>query len=413
MLLLLLKEHLILVRSDGNGGLIRYYYYDEITWVVGALAVIWIAWMLIRRYRRSRAQHRPRRDAKHRVPRRVVKIKNELSSNYLAFGSGNNLHAIGIGLDAGGDYCIQFFVVDTTQEPWPGAATVPASYKGVPLALVQMPRASLWVGVATELASEQRQDCLPIRKYQEVMVGGVSGANMNLTGKNGTLGFFCRNKRGRSSGNVYVLSNAHVLVNLQNPAVSDRDLIVQPSPGEQWPNQSIGALTDFAPLKFDNGDNPNFMDAAIATLKNSQKFQAVLPSIGAVKGYAPKDDVAIGEAVCKFGRSTGRSDGRIYSTDLDVWIEYGVVGQAAFFKNQFLIEPALPDETFVAPGDSGSLVMGAENYAVGLLCGGGSQDLASPQPAANPNVPIITSYGIANPISTVLDNLGIELLIDE
>lgn len=418
MLMLLLEKHLMLSRSDGRGGTINYYYYDEITWVVAAVAVVWIAWMLIRRYRRLRAQRRPRRGVKHRVPRRVVKIKNELSSNYLAVGPSNNLHAMGIGLDAAGDYCIQFFVSDATQELWPGAgtATIPASHNRVSLALVQLPRASFWAGAATDLRVDpgQGQNSLPIRQYLEVTVGGVSGANMNLTGQNGTLGFFCRSRGKNSYQDVCVLSNAHVLVDLQNPVVSDSDLIVQPGPGERSPNESIGTLTDFAPLKFDNGDKPNFIDAAIATLKPSQKYQAVLPAIGAVKGYASQDDVAVGETVRKFGRSTGYTEGRIYSIELDVWIDYDRTRQSAFFKNQFLIEPASPTyPIFVSKGDSGSMVMGEGNYAVGLLCGGGSQDLSAIQPPGNANVPIIKNYGIANPISKVLDNFGMELVIGE
>src|SRR5215217_3589151 len=115
MLLLILKEHIILARSDGRGGTIYYHYYDQVTWVVTALAVLWIVWLLIRRYRRLRALRRPPRGVDYKLLKRVVKIKDELSSNYLRAGLSNNIHAVGIGrLAPGGDYCIQVFVVDAT-----------------------------------------------------------------------------------------------------------------------------------------------------------------------------------------------------------------------------------------------------------------------------------------------------------
>ena len=195
MLMLLLEKHVMWSRPDGRGGTIYYHYYDQVTWVILALAAIWIAWLLIRRYRRLRALRRPPRGVNYRLLERVVRIKDELSARYLAPGFSNNLHAVGIGrLATSGDYCIQFFVSDATQELWLGAGTttLPPSYSDIPLEVIQMQRASLLVSVAREIPIGEH--CKPILDYREVTIGGVSGANINLVGQSGTIGYFCRRK---------------------------------------------------------------------------------------------------------------------------------------------------------------------------------------------------------------------------
>lgn len=397
--MLMLKEHVILVRQDGRGGTIYYHYYDEITWVIAAVALLWIAWLLVRRYRRLRALRRPRRGVDYRLLKRIVKIKDEVSSTYLRAGLVSTIHAVGVGrIEAGGQYCVQVFVDDATKELWPGAGatTLPPAYRGAPLVLIEMPRASFLSEESYNLPAALGPYSKGIRDRQEIIVGGISGANANLAGQSGTIGYFCtRKSKLLRRREVYLLSNSHVFVDLQNPKAGDDDLIMQPSPGEQASNRPIGKLTNFSPLKFDNdGDSPNRVDAAIGKLWESQTHKPLIPCIGAVKGYVPQRDVEVGEAARKFGRSTGYTEGRIVSIYLDISIRYDRTGKSAFFKNQFLIEPALPAHSkFVAKGDSGSLVVDEAQQAIGLIFG-----------AAD-------TYGVANPISAVMDQLKIELLI--
>jgi hypothetical protein len=183
---------------------------------------------------------------------------------------------------------------------------------------------------------------------------------------------------------------------------------MQPSPGEPASNRPVGALVNYSPLKFDGDTSePNHVDAAIARLWGVQRHRPVIPLIGAIKGYVARDDVEIGEAVRKFGRTTGYTEGRIFSVYLDIRIHYDRTGQTAFFQNQFLIEPSLPRFTkFVAKGDSGSLLVDAAQHAVGLIfAGAGANDSPTDQPNR------IEGYGVANPISEVLDRLKIDLLI--
>jgi hypothetical protein len=140
-------------------------------------------------------------------------------------------------------------------------------------------------------------------------------------------------------------------------------------------------------------------------------------NFGTVRSYVAWKDVEISEAVLKFGRTTVYTRGKIFSICLDIWIRYDRTGQSAFFRDQFLIEPDLRQFTkFVSGGDSGSLVVDAQQNAIGLIFAGMSELLESlgvPSDAkavagSDPAIDRpkrIESYGVANPISEVLDRL--------
>lgn len=428
MLSLLLEKHLIWSRPDGRGGVTTLYYYDEITWVVGALALAWLLWFLLSRYRRARALRRPARRSDYRLLKRVVKIKRELSSRYLRPGFSNNIHAVGVGrLVGSGAYCIQIFVNDADEEMWPGSGpgALPGSYRGMPLVLVEMPAAGFLSDASLDSPVSREQYANGIRGQQEVIVGGISGANANLKGQSGTIGYFCtRRSRLPRRKEIYLLSNSHVFVDLRKAKVDDGDLIMQPSPGETASNRPIGALVNFAALNFDRDLNePNHVDAAIAKLWEPQRHKPVIPLIGAIKGYVPEKEIQIGETARKFGRTTGYTEGHLFSIYLDIWIRYDRTGRSAFFQDQLLIEPALPEfPKFVAKGDSGSLAVDARQHAIGLIFAGMSEAQSEapkhlPDREAAPNVgpserpKRVENYGVANPISKVLDGLKIELLV--
>lgn len=428
MILFILARHLIWSRQNGDGGTSSYYYYDSYTWIVAALALAWLTWFLLSRYRRARALRRRPRNPNYKLLRRTVKIKSELSSRYLLPGYSNNIHAVGIGrLGGSNEYCLQVFINDTNQEMWSGAgaAPLPNSYRGIPVVPIEMPRAGFLSDPAPVSLMEPDQYSNGIRERQETIIGGISGANTNLTGQSGTIGYFCtRKSKLPRRKEIYLLSNSHVFADLRKTKVDDSDLIMQPSPGEPSSNRPIGMLVNFSAVKFDAGiKEPNHVDAAIAKLWEPQPHNPVIPLIGAVKGYVEKKDIDLGEAVRKFGRTTGYTEGRIFSIYLDIWIRYDRTGQSAFFQNQFLIEPALPEFTkFVSKGDSGSLVVDAEQHAIGLVFGGMSDATESTpalpitaaasgsDPAAE-KLKRVESYGVANPISEVMDRLKIELLM--
>lgn len=414
--LFIFDKHLIWSGPNADGGISFYYYYDAITWIVGGLALAWLTWVLVKRYLRARALRRPPRRADYKLLKRIIEIKNELSRRFLPLGVSTNIHAVGIGL-LGAQYCIQVFVNDANQELWTGsgATPLPGNYRGIPLVLIEMPAA----GFLSTTSFDQYPN--GIREHQEVIIGGISGANTNLTGQSGTIGYFCtRKSKFTRLKEVHLLSNSHVFADLQKAKVDDGDLIMQPSPGEPGSHRPIGTLVNFSTLKFE-GDvtEPNHIDAAIAKLWAPQPHEALVPFIGAVKGYVPRKDIKIGEPARKFGRTTGYTEGCIFSIYLDIWVRYDRTRQSAFFENQLLIEPASPDfQKFVAKGDSGSLLVDAEQHAIGLIFGGMSDASKATQPLPNTGAmqaidkpQRISGYGVANPISDVLERLKIELLV--
>jgi hypothetical protein len=427
MILSLLAKHLIWSGRDSTGGTTFIYYSDEELWIIGALLLAGVTWFIVSRYRRARRFHRQPRRTNSRLLKRIVKIKRELSSTYLRPGFSNTIHAVGVGMLAGANqYCIHVFVNDAADELWvgAGAATLPNNYRGVPVVLIEMPVAGFLSGNMNAPAIEHQYP-KGIRAHQDIIIGGISGANTNLSGESGTIGYFCTRKSKFSRRKeVHLLSNSHVFADLRKATADDSDLIMQPSPGEPGSNRPIGTLVNYSPLKFD-GDikEPNHVDAAIAKLWGPQQHNALIPLIGAVKGYVPKKDIEIGEAARKFGRTTGYTEGRVFSIYLDIWIRYDRTGQSAFFQNQFLIEPDLPRFTkFVSKGDSGSLVVDANQHAIGLVFGGMSELPKLPQAlpsiesilGSNPDAAEprrVESYGVANPISEVLDRLKIDLLV--
>jgi hypothetical protein len=420
--MLILGRHLLWSSPDGT-----WWYDDAVTWITGALLLAWLVWFLVQRYLRARGFRRRPRRTNYRLLKRTARIKRELSSQYLRPSFSANIHAVGIGRLGGGDYCIHVFLNDADDELWAGsgAATLPNSYRGVPVVPIEMPMAGFLSDAGFGSVVMAPKYPHGIRDPQEVIIGGISGAHTNLSGQSGTIGYFCtRKSKLPRRKEVHLLSNRHVFADLGKAKVDDADLIVQPSPGEPASNRPIGTLASFSALKFDNDINePNHVDAAIAKLWAPLAHKALIPLIGSVKGYVATKDVEIGEAVRKFGRTTGYTEGKIFSICLDISIRYDRTGKSAFFQDQFLIEPDLPQFTkFVSGGDSGSLLVDAEQHAIGLIFAGMSELPESlPVPSntkavagidpATDRPKRIESYGVANPISEVLDRLKIELLV--
>jgi hypothetical protein len=410
--------------SDGRGGESIFYYYDEVTWLIGALAVIAIAWLVMRAYQRARRFRRPARSRDRKMLNRIIKIKRELSSLYLRPGFSSRIHAVGVGvLDQSRQYCIQIFINDEIEETAAGAGaeTLPARYRGVPIVPISMRPAAFLSADAGAAAHAGYEN--GIRERRDVIVGGISGANANLAGQSGTIGYFCTvRSKWRRRKEIHLLSNSHVFADLEKGRVDEHDLILQPSPGEPGSNRAVGTLVDYTSLEFDDLAKENRVDAAIAKLWNAQPHDSVIPFVGGVTGYVKKQDVELGEGVRKFGRTTGYSEGRVASIYLDIWIQYDRTGRAAYFSDQILIEPSLSSFTqFVSKGDSGSLLVDSAQHAVGLIFAGVSDaildqiDKSPVRLKAEPGVDQpkrIDGYGVANPISDVLDQMNIELVLE-
>ena len=186
----------------------------------------------------------------------------------------------------------------------------------------------------------------------------------------------------RTSAQVYILSNNHVLADenrlpvhspIFQPGLLDNGVIG---------TDQIAELTRFRKLW---ANKYNQIDAAIAKPLNRNLVGRDVLHIGAPNGTV---DAAIDMVVHKFGRTTSYTVGRIVSIDTDVNVEYET---ATFsFANQIIV---VGDQgEFSDSGDSGSLILQrGTNAAVALLFGGG------------PN------HTIANHLSKVLRSLRVRI----
>ena len=99
---------------------------------------------------------------------------------------------------------------------------------------------------------------------------------------------------------------------------------------------------------------------------------------------------------CKFGRSTGYTEGLIDSIGGDYRVKLSPEHDPRIwrFTNQIRIVPSKSRKPFALEGDSGALILElSTNRPVGLFFSGAKDG----------------SYGLANPIQAVTNALGIRL----
>jgi hypothetical protein len=164
----------------------------------------------------------------------------------------------------------------------------------------------------------------------------------------------------------YVLSNNHVLANVNNASIGDP--ILQPGPfdGGTDPADRIATLSRFIPIMLDppiaRAQHRNLVDAAVAEGQFHDLDREVYWA-GRVRGWRRKANVAVGSMVQKTGRTTNYTVGRITAINATVDIGYGG-GRVGRFHDQIILT------NMSAGGDSGSLVMTLDEVAVGLLFAG-------------------------------------------
>lgn len=220
--------------------------------------------------------------------------------------------------------------------------------------------------------------------------GGVSVGHFEITA--GTIG--CLVKK---NGQLYMLSNNHVLANSNDASIGDH--ILQPGPydGGKNPDDLIAELSEFVPISYSDSQQsecpvangiadvcnvlaalsgsssrlqavsiqavPNLVDAAIARILNPADVSSEILNIGPIAGT---DEGMLGMAVKKSGRTTGFTTGTIEQVDVTVNVSYGG-DRVAQFSDQ-LMAGAMSQG-----GDSGSAVLNNENKLVGLLFAGSDQ----------------------------------------
>jgi hypothetical protein len=206
-----------------------------------------------------------------------------------------------------------------------------------------------------------------------------------------------------ASGNVYVLSNNHVLANGNDAALGDPALQPGAFDGGTAPADQIGTLAAFKPINY--GGGANTIDAAIALSTTDNVSNATPTDDGygvpsaAIFGDANGDGVfddknaLLGLAVQKYGRTTKLTHGQITGINATVTVCYEVFIifciKSATFVDQLIIEPG----AFSGGGDSGALIVSDDgtNRPVGLLFAGSA------------------TQTIANRIDLVLNNFGVAM----
>lgn len=242
--------------------------------------------------------------------------------------------------------------------------------------------ASVSSGVPTDVVAVGEIVAQPFRGRYRPAPGGVSIGHVKITA--GTLG--CLVKRG---GRVFILSNNHVLANVNAARLNDP--ILQPGPydGGKMPKDLIAKLARFVPIDF-SPTGSNLVDCAIATPQRLESSYVTSKNIwyGTVssKIVAPKMDLLVKKA----GRTTQRTRGRVTGINASLRVGYGTAG-AALFRNQIVIQ-SLTTSPFSQGGDSGSLIVSdTGNNPVGLLFAGSA------------------THTIANPIAAVLAALQVTI----
>jgi hypothetical protein len=220
---------------------------------------------------------------------------------------------------------------------------------------------------------------------------GFSVGHPDITA--GTIG--ARVKDG--DGDVYLLSNNHVLAD-ENQA-STGDNILQPGPADGGTNSEdkIGNLTDYESIDF-SGDNT--MDAAIgrsstAKLDNSTSNEgygtpnSTLYTLDS-DGDGNTDQGVLGLAAQKYGRTTGLTEGEV--TEINATVNVGYSSGTATFVDQIVVSNRAAAGYFSRDGDSGSLIVtndSNKNPLALLFAGGGERTVA------NPIKPVLSRFNVA------------------
>jgi hypothetical protein len=245
---------------------------------------------------------------------------------------------------------------------WPDSARTPSHLENVPVRLVA-------TGRFYALAD-------PTDRFPRPVPTGVSTGHPAVTA--GTIA--CRVTDGTD---VYALSNNHIYAD--ENAASIGDDVIQPGTfdGGLLPDDYIGTLFDYEPILF--WGPTNIMDAAIA-LSDTLLLANATPSDGYETPSSATTGAYVGQAVQKYGRTTGLTHGTIGAVNATVLVGY--TSGIAVFENQIIITPG----GFSAPGDSGSLIVTDDENCnpVGLLFAG-----SATVTVANPIDPVLDRFGVA------------------
>lgn len=183
--------------------------------------------------------------------------------------------------------------------------------------------------------------------------------------------------------NFYILSNNHIFIDKGTPINTP---ITQPNPiyGGKYPDDVIANLSKYVPLKYKTRirSPENHTDCAIAKITNSNLVSYKIALLGNIDGTKPP---TLNKLVRKVGETSELTLGHITSINVTTEATYSAT-QKALFKNQIATTRMSED------GDSGSVLLDFNNYAIGLLFSSSGSNY------------------FYNPIDTVLSSLGVSIV---
>lgn len=299
-----------------------------------------------------------------------------------------NVHAVGVGRKIVDGVvtdvlAVRFYVVQKLAESLlPSESRIPDSIDGVPTDVIES--APAFVAQSTPTCTARRKD------RQRPAPGGISIAHDQVTA--GTIACYCNSTLDGEEEHVLLLSNNHVLADVDQAQLGDP--ILQPAPADGGTAADRFAVLHRAEPIVLGGLVGNRVDAAIARVLAPGSFDPSLCSLGRVGSPLPAAEEM---RVRKHGRTTGLTEGVVTDVSYDpiVGMDHFDPTVVALFEDQIRIEVAPPHPAFGLGGDSGSLVVsGRGRHPVGLYFAG----------------PPSGDYGVANPIQEVLSALEIALL---
>ena len=189
------------------------------------------------------------------------------------------------------------------------------------------------------------------------------------------------------AGNVYILSNNHVIALTNSATIGSR--ILQPGRydgGSVNNGDVVAQLSEYVEIKFDGTSNR--VDAAIAITEKSLVDTAT-PSNGYGIPSSTTRSATVGLNVQKYGRTTSLSSGSV--TGVNATVNVGFGQGTARFEGQIIVEgkPGL-----LGAGDSGSLFVTNDSAKnpVGLLFAG---DRPGKLAVANPIDEVLAAFGVS------------------
>jgi hypothetical protein len=289
----------------------------------------------------------------------------------------------GVGLGSDGEPIIKVFTARH------GVPRIPARVDGVP---VHSEVSGRIYALRGETCKASEGLCTPEERWPLPVPIGVSVGHPAITA--GTIA-----ARVSKGSDVYILSNNHVLANINEGNEGDR--ILQPGAFDGGTaDDAIATLTEYQEILFCDVilypwlyscSQTNTVDAAIAAsnptnlgFSTPDETNSPIPGYGAPSrdihpAYGDPDFIgdedlsrlleAGGVGVKKYGRTTGLTTGTVDAIDATVEVCYDeYCDNLARFTDQLIITPG----TFSAGGDSGSLVVTNDslNQPVGLLFAG-------------------------------------------